>query len=450
MIVVFIIIIAIAMTAMSSVMIGIPIGLVVSLYTLRSAFSLPGAVEALLGVSPVFYLLFHIKKLSRINLRYYDWALVIFLSYTCINTLLRISADYDSKLASFLDMMAILSFYICGRLFGYTISNYSANKKYNGAEISIQLYITLFLVPLSYIFSVNLLQMSDRQSFDGAQPVGLSYAIEILMVCSFVIMYGSFFDERFRNFTSLKIRALIFLSSVATFVYSINIAINNGSRGALISSVASIALIFVFRLIYSIRSSFLLIIPIVFSLAISLYFIDDIINMYPYGADDRFYRALVYIGNMVQGNIGNTEDVAISERIYVHSKALDFFLESPFFGCSYLCTIDNIGIYPHNIFLEIAAEEGVVGLILFGVVIFSSIYKALIIVKNRINMDHVMLSLIFISSALHYQFSFTLPTSRILFLLAGICLSFSLDIKRVSNEPTTKRARDDIRRMPHP
>ena len=82
------------------------------------------------------------------------------------------------------------------------------------------------------------------------------------------------------------------------------------------------------------------------------------------------------IMSFFEGNIGDNNALT---RIHYYSKGLDLFLETPLIGkgtgaFGREITYTDTRLYPHNIFIEIAAENGIIGLIvLFGFIFMTCI-----------------------------------------------------------------------------
>jgi len=72
-------------------------------------------------------------------------------------------------------------------------------------------------------------------------------------------------------------------------------------------------------------------------------------------------------------------------RGYAYASGIQDFLKSPLWGNQYLGTYDNY--YPHNILLEILMSIGIIGGILFSIILFQLYQSGLFLWKNK-NMNY--------------------------------------------------------------
>ncbi len=85
--------------------------------------------------------------------------------------------------------------------------------------------------------------------------------------------------------------------------------------------------------------------------------------------------------------------------------------------------IEVSGIYPHNIFLEVLMATGIVGFLLFAIVLFNSVRRGLIIIKS--NKNYVIPLLVLINGLTQYSFSGSIYDSIFLFIPMGMIYSSS-------------------------
>jgi O-antigen ligase len=128
---------------------------------------------------------------------------------------------------------------------------------------------------------------------------------------------------------------------------------------------------------------------------------------------------------------GGGSSVLVRRALYF--DAVKAFLENPIVGVGlggfsvFSSGIDS-RLYPHNIFLELAAETGVIGLILFLVLLFFC-FKHLIFLEKRDNQDERFLATAVLVMLIFFFFNVLISgdinDNRIFFSWIGI--SYSLD-----------------------
>jgi len=111
------------------------------------------------------------------------------------------------------------------------------------------------------------------------------------------------------------------------------------------------------------------------------------------------------------------------ERLLLYSRALEYFLGSPVLGAGTGSMISHTGAYAHNMFLELAAENGLPGLFFCGLFVASVLYYCFISVYRVQN----PLCTLFSAYALFYltcaQFSMTLSHLKHLHFAAAFLVS---------------------------
>jgi len=117
--------------------------------------------------------------------------------------------------------------------------------------------------------------------------------------------------------------------------------------------------------------------------------------------------------------LGNFSKSA-GERLLLYSKALEYFLDSPALGAGTGAMVAHTGGYAHNMFLELAAENGLPGLIVGGLFLSSVLYYCFISISRAQN----SIGILFSGYALFYlacaQFSMTLSHLKHLHFAAGL------------------------------
>ena len=106
------------------------------------------------------------------------------------------------------------------------------------------------------------------------------------------------------------------------------------------------------------------------------------------------------------------EDGHMAGREDLYAGAIEIGLDRPVFGNGLNTYRDYFGIYPHNIFLELFAETGGVGVLLFLMLVYASLRPAL---HERLELETAVFSL-WLGLLAAANFSGDLFDSRLLFL----------------------------------
>jgi len=179
---------------------------------------------------------------------------------------------------------------------------------------------------------INEIKYIDENAADTLNPLALSYGgVLTLVLCVYKIIYIPMKNNKER----LYIYVTIFLSLILFFLGS--------SRGSMIALVTSAGL-FVLYGSYSIRIKALFV--TILSVPILIY-----------GA----YLS----GSSIFGRIESTFESGDEGRNLLWTNAWNEFVNYPFLGRRI-----EIGFYPHNIFLETLMSIGIVGFLLFIIVLF--------------------------------------------------------------------------------
>jgi len=113
------------------------------------------------------------------------------------------------------------------------------------------------------------------------------------------------------------------------------------------------------------------------------------------------FKGMERIKGFFEGDVG---DGGTTARLDFYSVAWNTFLDSPLFGIGtggfgYITTGSDTRHYPHNIFLEVAAENGIIGLSIMGGFLFTTIFIVYFLLF-KIDIDYESKELIYISITL--------------------------------------------------
>lgn len=247
-----------------------------------------------------------------------------------------------------IEQVDFISIYIINTLTIFFCTNYSFLNK----------HITdiLFFFGISYtaIFTASFLLITENQlfinifeviniQFDGSvyQNIGFWLSLAVIVSANYIELYLSKFKK---SILSLLPFILIFIISLFFLLFI-------GSRGAFIGTLAALSFLVINTRVPTIHylSLFFVIILIVLSL--------------------KNYDSLLTLNRLLTLT-SSTDD---SMRIYLFSNAIDLWLtdlKTFLFGGGVksfpiFINQNSLGFYPHNIFLEVLSELGIVGIILF-------------------------------------------------------------------------------------
>lgn len=225
---------------------------------------------------------------------------------------------------------------------------------------------------------------------------------------------------------------LALLVSISVFVIYVFLS---GTRGAVISlSIASIFLFFMVLRRHRLRKKLAVAVLIVSALYISW-------NVITILSDDDLdaIRALNYEA-LIEGR-----DPSLPNRIDLIEQAGQMFMSSPLIGVGVMGSVQQGGTtywsqgYPHNIFIEIISENGIIGLVAFLIFIGSIWRYAIqgIRVSNIIPEHRILVMGIWALFVLHLilaQTSLNLESQKGLFLFAGWMLGITSNIRQSKKE----------------
>ena len=324
----------------------------------------------------------HTIVFTKIDILFYVWALLMLLgSFYSPYTL---PAVYKS--AKFIFLALSLIFFT--RLFIRNVRDMQRFLKYLFFNSTFTGYLVLF----DYFTSG--VKPSRYQAFGEIVPIPLAMLGAITLLMS-IIMY--FFRE---------INLKTFLLSSFPSISLITIAASKGPVTALLITLIIMLPIF-FRKIN---------IKFVISIVVSMFLLTKV----------EFISQT--LDNLIDRFISIDEDMSTVVRLDVYKDSISYFKASPFFGKGTSAAHPN---YPHNFFLEILSENG---LILFVVVLFLLLIFALqyfkFIKKKSHNYVEVIIFSIVIASLGSLMFSFTYVDHKYLFLSIGLLIVYNrLNIK---------------------
>ncbi len=120
-----------------------------------------------------------------------------------------------------------------------------------------------------------------------------------------------------------------------------------------------------------------------------------------------------------------------SGRDVVYGNALNWISESPLFGYGIFGMFNALGYYPHNIFLEVLLQGGIIYLIIAMALLYGAIYKLFKIIKTDSRFRVIFI--ISLYSGVMLMFSGTYLNTTIFWFCFSIIFSY-----KINNSPSNK------------
>ncbi|MBL1262366.1 O-antigen ligase family protein [Candidatus Methylomicrobium oryzae] len=360
-------------------------------YTVSAISEVPGvtSVYALCAVSVLAFK--HVRERSRIALNKLDVAFLLFLIWHSASV---IWVEYPNAEVEFaVDfLLPAISVYASSRLL--------ASLPLPEIRILEVIYgFCLIGAVISYLVVAQGDMIYGRLRINSASVVGLSQPLPYVILSAIALLLG---QRKHTLYTLALSAAAIILAGYLTFL--------TGTRGALIAVAAGyMALTYISagctmrRL--KLRSTALVMVALILFISFDLGISED-------GTLSRIFNFQSY---------GSSEDTSSQERLELYLIAYELFMDSPLIGSGLgAFSFQSYYPYPHNIWLEIAAASGVVGLVLFAIVI--------ILVFRRIRYTGLLmlgwqgptLVALIIAGFIHHQVSFDLSQAKSLFTIGFI------------------------------
>jgi O-antigen ligase len=134
--------------------------------------------------------------------------------------------------------------------------------------------------------------------------------------------------------------------------------------------------------------------------------------------------------NFIQAQSGNAfNDLSSRGRLILYQDAIDLIKTAPIFGhgvgaFGYLGDYLVLGTYPHNMFLEILLDGGIVGLLLFlGFLVPVGLYALRRAWPINAEWQPIFLAGLFLETLVRHQVSMTITTGKVLFFTVGILIA---------------------------
>lgn len=279
--------------------------------------------------------------------------------------------------------------------------------------------ITIFIV--ASIFSILLTFLSFFGRYEGGRIEFLEVNVIPLATLLVVGLIIAVIGAIGHLFTKWKTGRAYCVLMIPFFIYAIFLT---GTRGPLFSTI--IGLGFYFLLILKRRPK--LVAAIAFICILMIIFLMQNFNLiYSYLSEKIPNLELYSIEEIKSGQ-------STLDRMKLYSLAIEAILQKPLLGIGTegFAEISPLFVYPHNIFLEIGAENGIIGLTLFICFLFTIGWyglRYLILYFSKLNNQTKTITLIILAISLtlliEKQFSYGLDSQKDLFVFLALMANLS-------------------------
>ena len=273
------------------------------------------------------------------------------------------------------------------------------------------------ILVLAAIICIALIAISIKQGITGR--MALFEANEIPTATLFAVgLVLTVIEAMMPSQRNWKLDRILYVAIIPVFLYGIFLT---GVRGPLIAAVVGLALYFFIGFLKRITPKF--------RVACITALILIIIGFYYLG--DRLPNIEAYSLTTIR------EGLSTAERLEQYSLVRNLFSQSPLLGVGTNGFEQLTGWgYPHNIFMEVAVENGLIGLIFFGTFLgivgwygfrfLAFYYRRLDMPKQKIGLIILTISLVLLVGR---QFSFGLDMHKDLFVFLALIVNLPVIVK---------------------
>ena len=283
----------------------------------------------------------------------------------------------------------------------------------------IALLISFLLITISIFGKYT----GGRMRFLQANPIPVSVLLIVGLIIFTIGITQSIFNE-------WKYGKLFCAIAIIPLLYSIFLV---SSRGPLISAI--VGLIFCILLLFkaNIKNRNTTIIVI-----ISLILVLVLISCYDIICSNLFIKQVIpdikkVIPNVKYFSLKNAKNISVNIRLKLYSTAWQLFKQKTLFGLGTGGLGTGEGQYSHNIFLEIAVENGLLGLVIFLCFLFTVCQRGyqflnenFIKISKQTKIMGLIILVVGISLFIERQFSFRLDMHKDLFVFFGLIVNLPL------------------------
>ena len=350
---------------------------------------------------------------------------VFFISFLLFSLWSGFTVLFSHNTSEALRVMTELLAYLSSiPIISYCIKKDKKNFGFVISTIPILLSIEILFIIIPYLYDTlgsSVINRSQRYSgFTGNVNIA---AFSIVLKLPFVWYFIYKLQKQ-----HLKKIGLIIIYFLGLF----SIIIIHQTRGALICVITLISLFLVYQLLKKnnfrsfLKRAFILVFPLIL-----VFFLNSVLENFTSN-----YTSV----NSRMSSLQEASDVSVQSRLRYYKTALESIKDNPITGIG----IGNwaledikrapkaiigyvVGYHVHNDFLEVAAETGIIGFILFYGIIFWVLFRILSqILKNKASQIHIIIFLsitgFLIDSLFNFPFSRPIQMMQLIFC---VCLFFS-------------------------
>ena len=375
------------------------------------------------------------------------------------SSLLFISLFSWSVLSLFFAINKVESIVVLSQYFSLTIgfvvllicfTKIKNSFKFLSAIISMYLIAELVRIFLPFTnsnFDYNLIFQRSSYFLGFAANVNIT---------AFSILYKiPFFIYTISTLKKIKSVGVVILTLILFSLVFFASGTLNSTRGAILtySLLSPILLILGYRVYYKLKQNRLLVISLSYTLALALSFaINSSISKYLNQSESNLSNRVSTLISLVDQE--KDVDTSINQRFNFYSQALNYMITNPFFGTGVgnwkIRSIETnkkniigyqVPYHVHNDFLEIGAEIGIVGLLIYLLILYTGFKEVILKVwnivlsKKQLDQNYLMmitaflyLIILIIDSNLNFPFS-----RPIVIILLVALMAFMASIKQIKS-----------------
>lgn len=302
-------------------------------------------------------------------------------------------------------------YYLVGRFF-------SAHPVYrNHSVFDIGISTTVLSILFGFLALNRITTHTNRLSFEDASAVGFSQLLDV--AAGFCAIY---FLAAFHQLSWLKRSTFLGFFFVVFFILLLN-----GTRGSVLSIVLAVLSYLSIRFVahQSAESRFKKILYVgVLASALTLFSA----YFFAVSFDDQFALIMDRF-SILLGQSSIHQDPSSLGRILRYTRAWEMFTQEPFFGHGIGSHHQVTGLgYPHNLFLELLAECGLLVTSLLVIIIAITLIKALgYLLRKDVSIEFSVAFGIFVVALAHQQISFALWLAKPMFFFMGALIGLSYE-----------------------
>lgn len=325
----------------------------------------------------IFYDLFKIRFIKS-GFYFFSLMPLIFLVFYFLTNY----HDFVNNQSKIFFVLVLPSFFL-----GYIIPRrIELNKILIGFILTSFIVVTAVLRVLPRIIELPVIELMDV--FGGGQYQAFSY------FCSFAFLI------LFRQFLSFKQKKkLLRILYILSFLTLISGVILSGGRGGFIVVFIGICILLIrYYGIFKFGFYFLFFLILLISSF-------PILSYYEFEIGDRIFQSFDRLFSFISSDGINME--GSSNRDSFYNSAIELIIKSPILGYGLFGTVKYLGdYYPHNLFLEVLLQGGILYLSIFIVVLIFFFIKLSWILKHFSNEDLILIPIIYVFIMLLFSSSY--------------------------------------------